>query len=56
MTVEIIYAQSPRKYGTGLGSNWRPLDLQLDSLLTVLWGLVKIVHVVLVMFLARKKI
>ena len=30
MTVEIIYDQSPRKYGTELGSNLRPLDLQSD--------------------------
>ena len=31
MTVEIIYDQSPRKYGTGPGSNSQPLDLQSDS-------------------------
>ena len=30
--------QSPGKYGMGLGSNSRPLDLQSDSLLTALWG------------------
>ena len=35
MTVEIISDQSARKYGTGLGSNSRPLDLQVDSLPTV---------------------
>ena len=31
MTVEIISDQSPRKYGTGPGSNSRSLDLQSDS-------------------------
>ena len=31
MTVELFHDQSPRKYGTGLGSNSRPLDLQSDS-------------------------
>ena len=30
MTVEIIHDQSPRKYGTGPGSNSRPLDLRSD--------------------------
>ena len=31
IAVEIIFHdQSPQKYGTGLGSNLRPLDLQSD--------------------------
>ena len=28
---KLFHDQSPRKYGTGPGSNWRPLDLQSDS-------------------------
>ena len=31
MTEEIISSSSPRKYGTGPGSNSQPLDLQSDS-------------------------
>ena len=31
MTVELFHDQSPRKYGTGPGSNSRPLDLQSDT-------------------------
>ena len=44
MTVEIISCQFPQKYGAGLESNLRPLDLQSDlhllpdTLLTALHG------------------
>ena len=31
MTVELFHDQSPLKYGTGPGSNSRPLDLQSES-------------------------
>ena len=31
MTVILFHDQSPRKYGTGPGSNLRPLDLQSDT-------------------------
>ena len=34
MAVEIFHDQSKGKYGTGLGLNSRPLDLQSDMLLT----------------------
>ena len=38
MNVDIFQDQFPRKYGTGLGSNLRLLDLQSHSLPTVLGG------------------
>ena len=31
--MKLVHAQSPRKYGTGLGSNSRLLDLQTDMYL-----------------------
>ena len=31
MIQKLFHDQSPQKYGTGLGSNLRPLDLQSDS-------------------------
>ena len=36
--VMLCYDKSPWKYGTGPGSNLRPLDLQSDSLPFALWG------------------
>ena len=41
--MKLFYYQPPRKYGTGLGSNSQPLDLQSEalstmSLLTTLFG------------------
>ena len=33
---KLFHDQSPRKYGTGHGSNSRPLDLQSDTLQTAL--------------------
>ena len=57
MTVEIIYDQSPRKYGTGPGSNSQPLDLQSDSHLlpdtlpTALRGLVMMMMMMILMMM-----
>ena len=38
MRIEIFHDRSPRKYGTGPGSNSRSLDLLSDSLMTALCG------------------
>ena len=35
---KLFHDKSPQKYGTGLGSNWRPLDLQSDSHLSIWLG------------------
>ena len=43
MTIELLHNQPPRKYGTGPGSNSRPLDL-LPNVLQGSWtGPTKIV-------------
>ena len=39
MAIKIFHDQSQQKYGTRLAWNFRPLDLQPDSLLTALCGL-----------------